>query len=209
MTGEGEERKELPESEEELSLQLALAEQCTADGCLKAAFIFIRRTGNWGFWPCPPFVIPSSPSGCRGCWGATPPHAARGNGSLKLTTQAGANSSVCLRKAPSGPRPTRIQSVTPHRVLLRAASLVASISRPLSQIRNRSQRGDVICPRSHSFQVAEPEGVNPSQGLPPWASSLGSMLGAGAAPHLTHSWAGRSRSKVVLLPSLWLLSRRL
>jgi len=66
-----------------------------------------------------------------------------------------------------------------------------------------------MCPWSHSFQGAQPEGINPSQGLPPRASSLGSMLGAGAASHLAGSWAGRSRSKVVLLPSLWLLTRRL
>lgn len=72
---------------------LALAEQCIAEGCLKAVFIFIKRTGNWGLWPCPPFVISPSLSGCRGCWGATP-HAASGNRELdNYNTHVTANSS--------------------------------------------------------------------------------------------------------------------
>lgn len=210
MTGEGKERKELPESEEELSLLLALAEQCRADGCLEAAFMFIKRAGNGAFGPA---RLLSSPPAClaAGVLGSHPcPCCQWERGAGSDNTHAGANnSSAHLRKAPSGPRPTRIQSVTPHRVLLQAASLVVSISRPISQKRNRSQTGDVIWPRSHRFQVAEPEGIKPSQGLPPRASSLGSMLGAGVDPHLAGSWAGRSRSKVVLPPSLWFHSRRL
>ena len=61
------------------STLLALAEQCIGGGCLKAAFIFIKRTGNWGPWPCLPFVISSCLPGCRGASGTTPRPVGGGN----------------------------------------------------------------------------------------------------------------------------------
>lgn len=183
MTGEGKERKELPESEEELSLLLALAEQCRADGCLEAAFIFIKRAGNGAFGPA---RLLSSPPAClaAGVLGSHPcPCCQWERGAGSDNTHAGANnSSAHLRKAPSGPRPTRIQSVTPHRVLLQAASLVVSISRPISQKRNRSQTGDVIWPRSHRFQVAEPEGIKPARVCPLGPPALAPCWGLGSTP---------------------------
>lgn len=36
---------------------LSLAEQCLGEGHRKAVFIFIKRMGNWGLWPCLSFVI--------------------------------------------------------------------------------------------------------------------------------------------------------
>lgn len=85
MTGEGKERKELPESEEELSLLLALAEQCRADGCLEAAFIFIKRTGNGAFGLA---RLLSSPPACLAAGGVGEPPLPMlpvGTGSWNLT----------------------------------------------------------------------------------------------------------------------------
>lgn len=148
VTGEGKERKELSKSEEELSLLLlALAEQCVGEGCLKAVFIFIKRTGNWGLWPCLPFVISPCLSGCREPQEA--PSQREGELTNNGTHVSTNNSAAHFSHVPSVSCPMCVLSVIPHRHFLAAS--VGSAFSPISQIRKWSQRGEVICTRSHSF----------------------------------------------------------
>lgn len=128
---------------------LALAEQCRAEECLKAVFIFIKRTGELGPLACLPFVISPCLSGCRGPWEA-PSRWGREELTNNYTHISTNNSATHLSNVASVPGPTCILSVTPHRSFL-AASVVGSVFSPISQIKKWSQRGEVICTRSHSF----------------------------------------------------------
>ena len=61
---------------------LTSAEQCIAEGCLKAVFIFIKRTGNWGLLSS----LPARPAAEGvGEPPLPPPTLPVGTGSLKIT----------------------------------------------------------------------------------------------------------------------------
>lgn len=66
---------------------LSLAEQCLGEGHRKAVFIFIKRMGNWGLWPC--LLSSPLPVWLRGTLGTSPlppPPSASGRGQLKMAT---------------------------------------------------------------------------------------------------------------------------
>lgn len=135
----------------------ALAEQCIGEGRLKPLYFYLKkpRIGVWG-----PACLLSSLPFCL-AFGTSRP-VGGGNSKTTIPPRVLIIAAHILSGASSVPHPTCILSVIPRHILL-AASVVRSVFSPILQIRKWSQRGEVICTRSHSFQVAQPEGVNPHQ----------------------------------------------